>query len=1186
MARSDQIENVSPTSMTRRKRPPIKYILLIVWLFEVHLHSQGISASTDLAKLKKDQDLVDFRVANLLVDSGNHVTGVKLWHVPTGAPVFLLRIETVPQAFISVDTPATSNAGLAHALEHLLAGKGTKGRYETLLRDMRLGATNAATFKDFNYYSLSSGTGLEAFFEQLHAWLDALFRPDFTDLEAEREFYHIGVATDPETKKRYLIEAGTVYDEMQSEQGKDDYYYATNRHIFGEGNPLGFDPAGVVDEMRDVTPAQIRDFYRQHYRLGATTEFIFVIDAKTELVPFLKRVSKEFQPYSSSTKEAPKQDPDRSKPKYPIDPSEDTKVAIFPFPSANELVPGEILLSWRPVENSSPAELRLLRLFMDGFGNGERSLLHRALVDSQSRELESGATSVYSAVSIEDSPFFPASRIWISGIPGTKISEALIEKVRGGVSHKLREISEYPDGSKELLALNKVIAAEARAQHRSQIVWTKSPPLFGVSGSQTRWKDHLATLELDPGFARSLSEETAWSKVESSLKSNTNIWRDVILRFHLLDIPYATASRPSRELLGEMEAATHTRIAKATKQLMARYQTEDEQEALLRFEESERDKTREIDLIGSQVTRPTFTNDPPMTPDDDIRYRQFSLANVPVIASIFERPPTLDLGLSFDLSRIPRKYYRLLPLIPRCMDSLGLRLGQQVISYADLQGRIEEAAYQFSIQYSLDMRSPTSKLEIRASASDTASFRRTLDLIRELMRNNYLDDANSDRLRDVVAQKISSDDLYVRQAETDWINNPVFALRRSDDPLFWAVNSHFTRAHSDARLQWLLHKSVPSAQIDALSSFAGKFLADSSGLSREAFSQKLQNLKASGLEGELVEYWRRNLLAFPESELTNGLRQLAREVDEDLRTGPSETVQELRELQALILDRGALQIDVTVAPSSMDELRPDLIRFLNSIPDLKEQKEARSKADLPSPVTTTLSKTMAAAGFPSFLGFVTDSISGNAVFLADFPGYSQLDQKSLEQVLASNLLSGAGPSSLYMKTWDAGLAYSNGVIGDPDTEILTYYADRSPNLSALIQFVVKNAKDIEALRDDALLDYVLSQTFSFSREMLSSSRRGQLLARDLRDGVTPERVRRFSEAILALRKRPDLVHELKTVGFDSICGVLLTDACVKQQRRDHSIFFFLGSENVLNDAEKRLSIHGLLRLYPRDYWIE
>src|SRR5262249_18837379 len=155
--------------------------------------------------------------------------------------------------------------------------------------------------------------------------------------------------------------------------------------------------------------------------------------------------------------------------------------------------------------------------------------------------------------------------------------------------------------------------------------------------------------------------------------------------------------------------------------------------------------------IAAKVAHPAFTNHPPMTPDDDIRYQQFNLVNVPVVASVFERPPTLDLGLSFDLSRIPDKYHKLLPLIPRCLDSLGLRNGQKAVSYTELRGQIQETTYEFSIKYPVDTRSQISTLEIRASAYDVASFRRTLDLIRQMLRDNYLDDANGDRLRDVVA---------------------------------------------------------------------------------------------------------------------------------------------------------------------------------------------------------------------------------------------------------------------------------------------------------------------------------------------------------------------------------------------------------------------------------------------------
>lgn len=164
----------------------------------------------DLSALKQDETLGSLRVTNLYADPDGKIVGAKFQDIRTGAPIYLLQIETVPQAFMWVDTPADSNAGVAHALEHLLSGKGTKGRYVSLLNEMRLGRSAAATTDDFNFYSFSSGTGIEGFFEEFRAWLDALYRPDFTDLEAEREFYHFGIAYDPVAKKKELDRKSVV----------------------------------------------------------------------------------------------------------------------------------------------------------------------------------------------------------------------------------------------------------------------------------------------------------------------------------------------------------------------------------------------------------------------------------------------------------------------------------------------------------------------------------------------------------------------------------------------------------------------------------------------------------------------------------------------------------------------------------------------------------------------------------------------------------------------------------------------------------------------------------------------------------------------------------------------------------------------------------------------------------------
>ena len=86
-------------------------IVFASMLFIVALGSGTPGLAQDLPVLKQDQVIADFRVANLYSDSEGSIVGAKFWHTPTGAPVYLLQIETVPQVFTWVDTPVDSNRG-------------------------------------------------------------------------------------------------------------------------------------------------------------------------------------------------------------------------------------------------------------------------------------------------------------------------------------------------------------------------------------------------------------------------------------------------------------------------------------------------------------------------------------------------------------------------------------------------------------------------------------------------------------------------------------------------------------------------------------------------------------------------------------------------------------------------------------------------------------------------------------------------------------------------------------------------------------------------------------------------------------------------------------------------------------------------------------------------------------------
>lgn len=1139
----------------------------------------------ELSDLKQNQRIGDFAVANLYSDADRKIVGAKFLHTLSNAPVFVIQIETAPQTFMWIDAPALSNRGLAHSLEHLLSRKGTKGRYLNLLRIMRLSQFGAASYEDYNLYCLTSGTGMAGFTEQFHAFLDALYTPDFTDIEAEREFYHLGIASDPTTTKRHLIEQGTVYNEEQTDQGSLNFYFELNKQQFGRSNPFAFNIGGSPDEMRDVTPAEIRQFHAKHYRLGPGTGFIFVFSPKENVTNFLTRISADFArlPRGADSPVSPQAS---NQPKYDFTPSTDKDIKIYPFPNVNDSDRGEVRFGWSPIRARSRVELRLLQLLLRAVADGERSLLYKSLIDTKSKTLNSEATSIESQVFLGNSPWFPAESIGLSGIPGNHITTGTIEQLRQHILATIKTVSLYSDDSQELLAFNRLVMSYAKAWERDQRVWMKSAPLFG-SEYKTDWKEHLNYLETDSSFVRSLSDTSVWQNVESQIKAGKNLWRDVILRFHLLETPYATASTPSSHALTKLESERKQRLQEKLKQLEKVFGVTEEQQALEQYEQIELKKTAEIDSIDSKVARPRFTEHPPLTPDDDIRYEQLRLNTVPVIAVLFDRAPTIDVGISFDLRTIPQKYYKYLPILPRSFDSLGLKTQKGATPYSDLLAETQRVMSAFSIEYSSNAASRRADLAIRASTTSPQELQTALTLISEMLKFSNVDVSTVDRLRDLVNERLADDDGF-RANDSGWLSKLSNAFRYQDDPLYVALNSHFTQAHWDGRLQWLIHQPVSRSEIQRLSSFAERFVASSERVPADQLPTRLSQLEVTGLEKELVRYWLHNISFFPENGRLLGLQQLTTEVKQDLTAGPTQSIKELMELQRLVVDRNALRVDITVDPALLADVRPMLTRFVGSIPQVSIRQQVSKRMDGPAPIMQRIEKRVGVSGddFPWYVGLEDPhSVNGGVVFSADFLGYAELDHRSLITFLASKLASGTGPHTFFMKTIESGLAYSNSVGSDPRNRLLLYYADRVPDIGSLVQFVNSVAASIPDLNDATLIDYTLQKAFPFQRSMSSFADRGKNFARDIYDGNDSAKVRRFSEAILKLRNDPGLMLEVTRSGLPAIGPVLLKPEFRNVQRSQRSIFFLVGPERLLADAEKRLAIPRLLRMYPCDFWM-
>ncbi|MGH8069838.1 MAG: hypothetical protein ACRERE_32275 [Candidatus Entotheonellia bacterium] len=1144
--------------------------------------SQG--GKTALAPFRLGQMIAGFRVVAHYTNHAEHVVGLRLTHLATGIPVHFLRMDTAPQAAIMIRTYPDADDGAAHALEHLLIGKGTTGRSLQALTDMRLGHLTASTAEPYTWFHFSVGSGMTSFYEMLTQLLEALFRPDFSDAEAQQEVYQLGIATAAQTGQRWLTEQGTVYTEMQSQQGMYDYWYALLKLVLGEDHPLAFQAGGTPDAIRRLTPQKIRQFHREHYVLGPTTPLVIVVNRQQppeEVLAALARLLSFFHPTKASVAREMVVAPHTR-----IQPAERKELQRVPWPHLNATAPSTIVLGWPPVRLPSLDDRLRLDALLASLGQGPQSILYGSLVDRQTREIDSGATGVDSALMPTYDPTSPVTLIWIEGIPGDRVTSARLEVLRSHVQAKLRDIASYPDGSGELLALNRQVIAYLTARRRALTVWHASPPGFGQRRLEPTWIDHLELLEKELGGRRSLVWQPYWPRLWAEIESGTNIWRGVIEQAGLLEVPYGTASIPSPALLQQLAQERQARMAAALAAIQQRYDTADDHEALRRFEAEQAHQHAQHSEVSQPIALPSFTTHPPRTFDDTLSYAQLTVAGVPAVASYVEGVPLVEIGLAFDLHAVPSRLYRYLPLLPGLLRSIGVQEGDAATTPRTFEQRTQRDLYRLETRYSANPEADRYELMITASGVGLREFGAALESVQSITQTNALGPDNLSRITDLLQQHLSIERTLPQRPEEEWIETLAQAFRYQRNHLYLSLIAPPTRAHHLDRLNWLLAGPVPADTLQNLQAFATQLLSTLRTTSATETAQVLADVQETGLRGQLVDYWRAQLQAWPPSLVWEGLQRLSAEALIDLQVGQAQAILEMRELQALILSRSRMRLWLVGDRRLLQQARPQVEALVRSFP----RRDLGTPRVDGTPIVWPRLRSRhpeLAIGYPAYLGYVHEgSVTGNVVVTAKGPTYRDLDEPSVVDVLAGKLLAGTGPHTWYKKTWEAGLAYGNGLDVRPREGTILYYADRCPSVRATLAFVRTMAQEVSGLTQASSIDYALAQTFAFSRTPLSASARAEALGIDLREGLTPERMQHFSQTLLRLRKDPRLLRRLHEALPRVVAAVTLRDGDPHTKAAAESIFFVIAPERQLAELEGDIPGKRLPRVWPSDFWLE
>jgi len=476
------------------------------------------------------------------------------------------------------------------------------------------------------------------------------------------------------------------------------------------------------------------------------------------------------------------------------------------------------------------------------------------------------------------------------------------------------------------------------------------------------------------------------------------------------------------------------------------------------------------------------------------------------------------------------------------------------------------------------------ELVVRGSGNNTAEAQRALDWMRLILFSPDWRPENLARIRDVVDQNHSSLRRTMQGAEENWVNGVATAYWRQSDPLFLSTTSFLTQTHNVHRVRWMLKPASPEERASTAKVLNG--LADLR-LSRAELKSRLAELQTSEdkLIADAAKDMDLTLADIPDSSLSLDWPHLCREMASDLSAGPERVLAALESIRKQILRTGNARMFQIGSRASQQALAPaiqSLIQNLESAPAIK------AKYDVTPIVRKRLREREPGADTPVFVGLLNPNSQGG-VFLHSAAGtsYEDVNNEKLLDFLAAYLYGGGGGHSLFMKTVGAGMAYSNGIGMRLATGRSYYYAERTPELPLTMKFVIDEVR--KADYDPALAEYAVAQAFGAIRSASSYEARGEAMAANLADGMTPEIVSRFHRAILQLRSDPNLAGVLFK-RMETVYAPLLPGLATRRLPTADAIYFVIGPEKQFEAWEEYLrAVEGpevkLYRLYPRDFWM-
>lgn len=1131
---------------------------------------------------------------------------------------------TAPQALLWVNTPLESDRGEAHTLEHVLLGKGTRGRGVASRAELCLSQSTAFTGRLRTCYTYQC-PGRESFFTLFGAKLTALLAPDASDVEIARETCHFDSAVE---------ELGTVYAEQRAAFQQANYcaYHTLNKLLYGPGHPLAHEAGGTPQGIRAACPEQLRAFHNSRYVLNNMGAVVALAPCcPRELLlrlhdclaaaldtprPWLSDAAAEVSCPAAELEERWMPRPE---------PAPEGTLRIVRVPLGDATAPGQLVAAWPSVMPlvagpESSVALSLLHLLVHLVANGRTSELHATLVSGGSL----GATGVSGYVSSE-----PGRAVFVTldGLPRAVAAEdgsypytAACEAMRAAFAR----VAALADGSPALEAFNARALSHLKTMARSSRQFLAAPPRFGVRGVHAEWLDHLCDAQRcsQPGATTiSLSFVAEAASLCALLCSPKNEWAPHIAAWGLAArLPVAVASQACDAFAAQLDREKAERLQKFYDEIESTGAEEGETgdrraAALARFR-----RAYDADTEASKTETAVFDppSDLPMA-EDELDASQLVLPGGGCLfAARFLNMTGGHAGVAFSLKGLPPRLLRALVGIAPLLKSCGVTTRRGVfVDYRALCTHLQDEVLYLDARLSASRSSGRVELIFRTAGLTLAETHAGLAWLEALATAPDLTPRSLERLREAVdAAFCSARSLTERRAEF-WQDTVAVSCLDAVTAPYLLVENHAARTHALLRLCWRL-KPVPAEASAAASCLRLLSELPSEGHARAVLEAALAAAESgafppgcdtlrSAFEAALPSVQavlraacaalRTMLPGVPDASFAHDWKALCGELAADLLDPPETALSELGEVLCFACRRGRARAYLAASPEQLPELTAALRALVARLPAEAPPSHGENITAVALRRAASRGAAVHAGGpSPCAVAIILARLSvGGVVCMTACATAHTLDDESLLDALAAQTVTGGGAHSLFMRLWSKGVAYSCGISVALTDGRLRFYADTCPDAArCLAAAAAEVVQDARAPAELWRAEYALAQCFTSRAGTSTPEARTEAAASDEADGRGDSRVRALRAALLRLRSRSMLGEELHRRAT-RVLGAVLPGVLPQPWSSNigwsgapsapGTTLVVVGPEAQAAGVEAMLDAVPLLRLYERDFWV-